>query len=41
LPRLRTGGGVIGMGQVLRGAKREFEKIGQFWNERLFVHPAS
>jgi ATP-dependent 26S proteasome regulatory subunit len=26
-------GGVIGMEQVLRGAKREFEKIGKLWND--------
>ena len=34
-------GGVIGMEHVLHGAKREFEKIGKLWNERLFVHPES
>ncbi|MDD5319217.1 MAG: AAA family ATPase [Methylococcales bacterium] len=27
-------GGVIGMEHVLRGAKREFEKIGKLWNEK-------
>jgi hypothetical protein len=26
-------GGVIGMEQILRGTKREFEKVGKLWNE--------
>jgi AAA+ superfamily predicted ATPase len=32
-------GGVIGMAHVLRGARREFEKIGKLWNDKLFVLP--
>ena len=32
-------GGVIGMAHVLRGARREFEKIGKLWNDKLFVQP--
>lgn len=34
-------GGVISMAHVLRGAKREFEKIGKLWNAKLVVHPDS
>jgi hypothetical protein len=30
-------GGVIGMAHVLRGARREFEKIGKLWNDKLFA----
>jgi SpoVK/Ycf46/Vps4 family AAA+-type ATPase len=29
-------GGVIGMNQILYGAKREFEKIGKLWDEKIF-----
>jgi ATP-dependent 26S proteasome regulatory subunit len=32
-------GGVIGMAHVLRGARREFEKIGKLWNDKLFIQP--
>ena len=32
-------GGEIAMDHVLRGAKREFEKIGKLWNEKEFVPP--
>jgi AAA+ superfamily predicted ATPase len=32
-------GGVIGMAHVLRGARREFEKIGKLWNDKRFVQP--
>jgi SpoVK/Ycf46/Vps4 family AAA+-type ATPase len=32
-------GGEIAMEHVLRGAKREFEKIGKLWNEKEFVPP--
>jgi SpoVK/Ycf46/Vps4 family AAA+-type ATPase len=32
-------GGEIAMEHVLRGAKREFEKMGKLWNERDFVPP--
>ena len=32
-------GGAIAMDHVLRGAKREFEKIGKLWNEKEFVPP--
>src|SRR4030095_8867049 len=31
-------GGVIGMEHLLHGTKREFEKIGKLWNDKLFVH---
>jgi SpoVK/Ycf46/Vps4 family AAA+-type ATPase len=34
-------GGAIGMEHVLYGARREFEKIGKLWNDRLFVHAKS
>jgi hypothetical protein len=27
-------GGTIGMDHILRGAKREFEKIGKVWSEQ-------
>jgi hypothetical protein len=32
-------GGEIAMAHVLRGAKREFEKIGKLWNDKDFVPP--
>jgi hypothetical protein len=34
-------GGEIAMDHVLRGAKREFEKIGKLWNEKEFVPPVA
>ncbi len=34
-------GGVIGMEQVLRGMKREFEKLGKLWDERTFDESVS
>jgi SpoVK/Ycf46/Vps4 family AAA+-type ATPase len=32
-------GGVIGMEQILHGAKREYEKIGKLWDEKGFMRP--
>ncbi len=32
-------GGVINMGHILRGAKREFEKIGKLWDESAIPRP--
>jgi len=32
-------GGVIGMEQILHGAKREYEKIGKLWSEQGFINP--
>jgi ATP-dependent 26S proteasome regulatory subunit len=32
-------GGVIGMEQILHGAKREYEKIGKLWDEKGFIGP--
>jgi AAA+ superfamily predicted ATPase len=34
-------GGEIAMAHVLRGAKREFEKIGKLWNDKDFVPPGA
>lgn len=33
-------GGVIGLTQVLHGARREFEKIGKLWNDGLATPPS-
>ena len=32
-------GGVIEMEHVLRGTRREYEKIGKLWNENLYEQP--